>query len=130
VYGNVIGFPAGVQLAILVARICQLYPNAVSAIIVTKMFKIFAEWRWPLPIYLKTIEEGDGSHKVWNPKVPTTFVHRDAERFRYTQAIGPIGCRLLRLPTRPCVRRIMSPGQRSRSSQVNLRAQQRLQRRL
>jgi hypothetical protein len=72
VYGNVIGFPAGVQLAILVARICQLYPNAVSAIIVTKMFKIFAEWRWPLPIYLKPIEEGDGSHKVWNPKVPNT----------------------------------------------------------
>jgi len=70
VYGNVIGFPAGVQLAILVARICQLYPNAVSATIVTKMFKIFAEWRWPLPIYLKPIEEGDGSHKVWNPKVP------------------------------------------------------------
>jgi poly(A) polymerase Pap1 len=69
VYGNVIGFPAGVQLAILVARICQLYPNAVSAIVVTKMFKIFAEWRWPLPIYLKQIEEGDGSHKVWNPKV-------------------------------------------------------------
>src|SRR5579859_2199148 len=69
VYGNVIGFPAGVQLAILVARICQLYPNAVSAVIVTKMFKIFAEWRWPLPIYLKQIEEGDGSHKVWNPKV-------------------------------------------------------------
>jgi poly(A) polymerase len=65
----VIGFPAGVQLAILVARICQLYPNAVSAVIVTKMFKIFAEWRWPLPIYLKQIEEGDGSHKVWNPKV-------------------------------------------------------------
>jgi poly(A) polymerase len=72
VYGNVIGFPAGVQLAILVARICQLYPNAVSAVIVTKMFKIFAEWRWPLPIYLKQIEEGDGSHKVWNPKVPPT----------------------------------------------------------
>jgi Poly(A) polymerase central domain len=70
VYGNVIGFPAGVQLAILVARICQLYPNAVSAVIVTKMFKIFAEWRWPLPIYLKQIEEGDGSHKVWNPKAP------------------------------------------------------------
>jgi poly(A) polymerase len=70
VYGNVIGFPAGVQLAILVARICQLYPNAVSAVIVTKMFKIYAEWRWPLPIYLKQIEEGDGSHKVWNPKVP------------------------------------------------------------
>lgn len=74
VYGNVIGFPAGVQLAILVARICQLYPNAVSAVIVTKMFKIFAEWRWPLPIYLKQIEEGDGSHKVWNPKVPPDFM--------------------------------------------------------
>jgi poly(A) polymerase len=74
VYGNVIGFPGGVQLAILVARICQLYPNAVSAVIVSKMFKIFAEWRWPLPIYLKPIEEGDKQHKVWNPKVNKSLV--------------------------------------------------------
>lgn len=77
VYGNVIGFPAGVQLAILVARICQLYPNAVSAVIVTKMFKIFAEWKWPLPIYLKQIEDGDGSHKIWNPKVSLSRAYVD-----------------------------------------------------
>jgi len=74
VYGNVFCFPAGVQLAILVARICQLYPNAVSAVIVSKMFKIFAEWRWPLPIYLKPIEEGDKQHKVWNPKVNNSLL--------------------------------------------------------
>lgn len=92
VYGNVIGFPAGVQLAILVARICQLYPNAVSAVIVTKMFKIFAEWKWPLPIYLKPIEEGDGSHKVWNPKV--IILSRFVIDSRYMRLINNIECPL------------------------------------
>jgi poly(A) polymerase Pap1 len=92
VYGNVIGFPAGVQLAILVARICQLYPNAVSAVIVTKMFKIFTDWKWPLPIYLKQIEEGDGSHKVWNPKVNTDSLLSYADTYRYTPLTGHIEC--------------------------------------
>src|SRR6202022_3115063 len=122
VYGNVIGFPAGVQLAILVARICQLYPNAVSAVIVTKMFKIFAEWKWPLPIYLKQIEEGDGSHKIWNPKVRIPYVPMICTDtfLRFTPLTKHTVC-LSSLPhILQCVLRTMSPALHFKSSHRNL----------
>lgn len=69
VYGNVFGFPGGVAWAMLVARICQLYPNAVSAIIVEKFFNIYTKWSWPQPVLLKPIEDGPLQVRVWNPRL-------------------------------------------------------------
>jgi poly(A) polymerase len=69
IYANVMGFPGGVAWAMLVARICQLYPNAVSAVIVSKFFRILAQWNWPQPVMLKAIEEGPLSVRVWNPRI-------------------------------------------------------------
>lgn len=63
------GFPGGVAWAMLVARICQLYPNAVSAVIVSKFFRILGQWNWPQPVLLKNIEDGPLSVRVWNPKI-------------------------------------------------------------
>lgn len=68
--GNMYGFPGGVAFAILVARICQLYPKATSATIVLKFFKILEKWQWPMPVLLKPIETDDKlGFKIWNPKV-------------------------------------------------------------
>ncbi|KAK6891832.1 Poly(A) polymerase PAPa [Candida tropicalis] len=58
IYANVFGFPGGVAWAMLVARICQLYPNAVSAVIIEKFFHIYSQWAWPQPVLLKQIEDG------------------------------------------------------------------------
>lgn len=69
VYGNVFGFPGGVAWAMLVARICQLYPNAVPAVIVGKFFNIYCQWKWPEPVLLKPIEDGPLQVRVWNPRV-------------------------------------------------------------
>lgn len=69
VYGNVFGFPGGVAWAMLVARICQLYPNAVSATIVEKFFTIYTKWNWPQPVLLKPIEDGPLQVRVWNPRL-------------------------------------------------------------
>ena len=69
IYGNVFGFPGGVAWAMLVARICQLYPNACSAVIVNRFFKIYSEWKWPQPVVLKPIEDGPLQVRVWNPKI-------------------------------------------------------------
>lgn len=69
IYGNIMGFPGGVAWAMLVARICQLYPNAVSATIVGKFFNIFTKWNWPQPVLLKPIEDGPLQVRVWNPKI-------------------------------------------------------------
>ncbi|CAZ81688.1 unnamed protein product [Tuber melanosporum] len=69
IYANVMGFPGGVAWAMLVARICQLYPMAVSAVVISKFFKILAHWTWPQPVLLKGIEDGPLSVRVWNPKI-------------------------------------------------------------
>lgn len=37
----------------LVARTCQLYPNAVAATLVHKFFLVFSRWKWPQPVLLK-----------------------------------------------------------------------------
>lgn len=69
VYANVFGFPGGVAWAMLVARICQLYPNACSAVILSKFFQILSRWKWPQPVLLKPIEDGPLQVRVWNPKI-------------------------------------------------------------
>ena len=77
IYANMFGFPGGVAWAMLVARICQLYPNAVSAVIVEKFFHIYAQWSWPQPVLLKQIEDGPLQVRVWNPKIyPHDRLHR------------------------------------------------------
>lgn len=69
IYGNIMGFPGGVAWAMLVARICQLYPYAVSATIVGRFFYILTRWTWPQPVLLKPIEDGPLQVRVWNPKL-------------------------------------------------------------
>jgi poly(A) polymerase len=85
IYSNVNGFLGGVAWAMLVARICQLYPNAVAGAIVSRFFIIMHQWygsnsrrwgshltstrAWPQPVLLKQIEDGPLQVRVWNPKV-------------------------------------------------------------
>ncbi|KAM9901766.1 hypothetical protein OXX79_004345 [Metschnikowia pulcherrima] len=77
VYANVFGFPGGVAWAMLVARICQLYPNTVSAVIIEKFFQIYSQWNWPQPVLLKQIEDGPLQVRVWNPRLyPHDRQHR------------------------------------------------------
>lgn len=69
VYANIVGYPGGVAWAMLVARVCQLYPHAVGATIVHKFFFVMKDWKWPVPVMLKEIEYGGGKEKVWNPTI-------------------------------------------------------------
>lgn len=72
IYANVMGFPGGVAWAMLVARVCQLYPQATGAVIVNKFFQIMTKWNWPTPIQLKPTEDGPLNVRVWNPSVSLT----------------------------------------------------------
>ncbi|ESK86976.1 poly polymerase pla1 [Moniliophthora roreri MCA 2997] len=69
IYSNVNGFFGGVAWAMVVARICQLYPNAIAGAIVSRFFIIMYQWTWPQPVLLKQIEEGPLQVRVWNPKL-------------------------------------------------------------
>jgi poly(A) polymerase len=72
IYANIVGFPGGVAWAMMVARICQLYPKAAASTIVLKFFRLMEKWQWPMPVLLKNIEPGESPHKQWNPKVCVT----------------------------------------------------------
>lgn len=69
IYANIVGYPGGVAWAMLVARVCQLYPHAIGATIVNKFFFVMKDWKWPIPVMLKEIEQGNGKEKVWNPSI-------------------------------------------------------------
>ncbi|KAF7561886.1 hypothetical protein G7046_g2261 [Stylonectria norvegica] len=69
VYANIMGFPGGVAWAMMVARVCQLYPKAETSVIVNKFFLVMGQWRWPQPVLLKPIETGPLHVRVWSPKL-------------------------------------------------------------
>ncbi|KAJ8920017.1 hypothetical protein NQ315_006548 [Exocentrus adspersus] len=69
IYSNALGYLGGVSWAMLVARTCQLYPNAASATLVHKFFLIFSKWQWPQPVLLKQPSNVNLGFAVWDPRV-------------------------------------------------------------
>jgi poly(A) polymerase len=58
IYSNVMGFLGGVAWAILVARICQFYPNASASVVIGKFFNLLKAWNWNQPVLLQHIPDG------------------------------------------------------------------------
>uniref|UniRef100_A0A3Q3FJC4 polynucleotide adenylyltransferase n=1 Tax=Kryptolebias marmoratus TaxID=37003 RepID=A0A3Q3FJC4_KRYMA len=52
IYSSMLGFLGGISWAVLVARICQVYPNATTSTMVFKFFKVYS-MKWPIPIRLR-----------------------------------------------------------------------------
>ncbi|XP_028927715.1 poly(A) polymerase gamma isoform X1 [Ornithorhynchus anatinus] len=69
IYSNMLGFLGGVSWAMLVARTCQLYPNAAASTLVHKFFLVFSKWEWPNPVLLKQPEDSNLNLPVWDPRV-------------------------------------------------------------
>lgn len=67
------GFFGGITWAILVARACQLYPNASPSKLIQKVFFIFSTWKWPAPVLLDFISSdrmdlAQLNQLVWDPR--------------------------------------------------------------
>ena len=69
IYSNVLGYLGGVSWAMLVARTCQLYPNACASTLIEKFFLVFSQWKWPQPVLLKQPDQVALGFQVWDPRV-------------------------------------------------------------
>lgn len=68
VYSNVVGFLGGVNWAILVARVCQLYPRAIASTLLEKFFVFCSHWKWPTPVALCAVERNPHLNlPIWDP---------------------------------------------------------------
>ena len=131
IYSNANGFLGGLAWAMLVARICQLYPNAVAGAIVSRFFIIMYQWcrlhlaalgyyltftrAWPQPVLLKQTEDGPLQVRVWNPRVlEFVTVGRSHSNLSLscTPVIERIECLLSHLRTLLCAPPLMLQPQR------------------
>ena len=129
------GFCGGVACAMLVARICQLYPKGCVGSIISRcassarlqacrfarltrpahsFFIIMHQWQWPAPVLLKPIEEGPLQVRVWNPKVRAASLSYQDDlvltllgRRSFTRKTARTACPSSRLRTRRCARLTM-----------------------
>ncbi|XP_031622518.1 poly(A) polymerase type 3 [Contarinia nasturtii] len=83
IYSNSLGYFGGVSWAMLVARTCQLYPNAAAATIVHKFFLVFSRWTWPNPVLLKPLDNANLGFQVWDPRTSV------ADRYHQMPIITP-----------------------------------------
>ncbi|RWS31605.1 poly(A) polymerase-like protein [Leptotrombidium deliense] len=85
IYSNALGYLGGVSWAMLVARTCQLYPNAAASTVVHKFFLVFSQWLWPKPVILRHPNEDAGNlgFPVWDPRITL------ADRYHLMPIITP-----------------------------------------
>ncbi|RUS80340.1 hypothetical protein EGW08_011909 [Elysia chlorotica] len=85
IYSNALGYLGGVSWAMLVARVCQLYPKAAPATIVHRFFLVYSKWDWPSPVLLKPLDTENKllGFPVWDSRVNAS------DRFHLMPIITP-----------------------------------------
>ena len=60
IYSNSIGYPGGVAWAILVAKICKMFPNLLLNQLLRKFFDVYSSWNWEEPVQITEIKNEVG----------------------------------------------------------------------
>ncbi|KAI9909059.1 hypothetical protein PsorP6_014699 [Peronosclerospora sorghi] len=68
IYSSKLGYLGGISWAILVAFVCQLYPDAEPAKIFVRFFQVLSEWQWPQPVMLNLIYDAGLGFDMWDPR--------------------------------------------------------------
>ncbi|OQR84909.1 Poly(A) polymerase [Achlya hypogyna] len=66
-YSNKVGFLGGISWTVLVAFVCQMFPNAVAASVFHHFFSVLAAWKWPTPIMLARPYDAGLGFPQWSP---------------------------------------------------------------
>ena len=71
IYSNRIGYPGGVAWAILVAKVCKMFPKLKPNKLVRKFFDVYASWNWNEPVMINEIKKEvlfSCPVEVWKPE--------------------------------------------------------------
>mmetsp|Transcript_18409 Transcript_18409/g.24296 ORF Transcript_18409/g.24296 Transcript_18409/m.24296 type:complete len:785 (+) Transcript_18409:206-2560(+) len=75
-YSNKLGYLGGVNWCILVALVCQLYPNGSPSYLLLRFFRVLAQWEWPNPIHLcQPTENPSLGYEVWDARAYNNRFH-------------------------------------------------------
>ncbi|CAG0912368.1 unnamed protein product [Notodromas monacha] len=83
-YSNVHGYLGGVSWAMLVARVCQMYPNASPALLVHRFFFTYSNWDWPKAVTIRPTYDGHHGFPNWDGRL------NSADRFHLMPIITPV----------------------------------------
>lgn len=65
-YESLFGYLNGISCAILVAKICQIYPNSKPNVLLNSFFSFYSNWKFPNPIQLCNVKDLELGYKIWN----------------------------------------------------------------
>lgn len=68
IYSAKLGYLGGISWAILVAFVCQMYPEAEPAKVFVRFFQVMSEWQWPQPVMLNVIYDAGLGFEMWDPR--------------------------------------------------------------
>jgi poly(A) polymerase len=73
IYSQIYGYLGGAAISIMLAKICQLYPNYSCLQLIDRFFFIYANWVWTIPVMLEKMdymERLDSEMIVFTPLEP------------------------------------------------------------
>lgn len=59
VYSQIFCYLGGISYTILLAKICQLYPNYSPLKLLDRFFFIYSHWEWEIPVTLESLPVSD-----------------------------------------------------------------------